>query len=260
MGQSSLDSPFIYSFNMKMFVVLALAAVAFAEPEADPYVVGYNGFSGFPYTAATYSSPLMRAFTPYSTFSTPLVHRVFKREAEADPAVVFSGLPVTSYSGVHPVNTVAAVNTYSAVHPVNTVAPVTSYSAVHPVNTVAAVNTYSAVSPVTTYTAAVPTSHSVTSYKNPEHYTAVKNFGIGPNYIAKNYGVQHVAKREAEADPAVVSGLPVSTYSAVHPFNTYSAVHPVNTYTSNVAVTPFGLTHSSNVGVCLNNVGQQVPC
>merc|ERR1711931_456195 len=161
MGQSSLDSPFIYSFNMKMFVVLALAAVAFAEPEADPYVVGYNGFSGFPYTAATYSSPLMRAFTPYSTFSTPLVHRVFKREAEADPAVVFSGLPVTSYSGVHPVNTVAAVNTYSAV------------------------------SPVTTYTAAVPTSHSVTSYKNPEHYTAVKNFGIGPNYIAKNYGVQH---------------------------------------------------------------------
>merc|ERR1711931_297828 len=247
MGQSSLDSPFIYSFNMKMFVVLALAAVAFAEPEADPYVVGYNGFSGFPYTAATYSSPLMRAFTPYSTFSTLLVHRVFKREAEADPAVVFSGLPVTSYSGVHPVNTVAAVNTYSAVHPVNTVAPVTSYSAVHPVNTVAAVNTYSAVSPVTTYTAAVPTSHSVTSYKNPEHYTAVKNFGIGPNYIAKNYGVQHVAKREAEADPAVVvSGLPVSTYSAVH---------PVNTYTSNVAVTPFGLTHSSNVGVCLNNVG-----
>merc|ERR1711931_556161 len=178
MGQSSLDSPFIYSFNMKMFVVLALAAVAFAEPEADPYVVGYNGFSGFPYTAATYSSPLMRAFTPYSTFGTPLVHRVFKREAEAeaDPAVVFSGLPVTSYSAVHPVNTVAAVNTYSAVHPVNTVAPVTSYSAVHPVNTVAAVNTYSAVSPVTTYTAAVPTSHSVTSYKNPEHYTAVKNF------------------------------------------------------------------------------------
>merc|ERR1711931_561502 len=248
MGQSSLDSPFIYSFNMKMFVVLALAAVAFAEPEADPYVVGYNGFSGFPYTAATYSSPLMRAFTPYSTFSTPLVHRVFKREAEAeaDPAVVFSGLPVTSYSAVHPVNTVAAVNTYSAVHPVNTVAAVTSYSAV---------------SPVTTYTAAVPTSHSVTSYKNPEHYTAVKNFGIGPNYIAKNYGVQHVAKREAEADPAVVfSGLPVSTYSAVHPVNTYSAVHPVNTYTSNVAVTPFGLTHSSNVGVCLNNVGQQVPC
>merc|ERR1719273_77008 len=29
---------------------------------------------------------------------------------------------------------------------------------------------------------------------------------------------------------------------------------------SNVAITPFGETHSSNIGLCFNNMGQQVPC
>merc|ERR1712209_158618 len=124
MGQSSLDSPYI-RFIMKMFVVLALAAVAFAEPEADPQVV----VSGSPVstvynTPVTYSavnavsSPLLRAFTPYSTFNglyntglynglysgvygSRLVHTIAKRDADADPAVVYtSGLPVTTYGAV----------------------------------------------------------------------------------------------------------------------------------------------------------------
>merc|ERR1712212_1411078 len=144
MGQSSLDSPYI-GFNMKMFVVLALAAVAFAEPEADPQVV----VSGSPVstvynTPVTYSavnavsSPLLRAFTPYSTFNglyntglyngvygSRLVPPIAKRDADADPAVVYtSGLPVTTYGAV---SHVAPVTSYSAV---GHVAPVTSYSAV----------------------------------------------------------------------------------------------------------------------------------
>merc|ERR1711973_73278 len=157
MGQSSLDSPYI-GFNMKMFVVLALAAVAFAEPEADPQVV----VSGSPVstvynTPVTYSavnavsSPLLRAFTPYSTFNglyntglynglysgvygSRLVHTIAKRDADADPAVVYtSGLPVTTYGAV------------------SHVAPVTSYSAVSPVATYTAVN--NVVKPVATYSA-----------------------------------------------------------------------------------------------------------
>merc|ERR1711973_884102 len=250
MGQSSLDSPYI-GFNMKMFVVLALAAVAFAEPEADPQVV----VSGSPVstvynTPVTYSavnavsSPLLRAFTPYSTFNglyntglynglysgvygSRLVHTIAKRDADADPAVVYtSGLPVTTYGAV---SHLAPVTSYSAVghvapvagySAVGHVAPVTSYSAVSPVATSSAVNPV--VTPVSTY-AAVPATHSVTSYNNPSHYTAVSNGAFGPKYIAKNHGVEHVVKRAY--DPHAV------------------------------AATPFGFTHSANVGVCTNNMG-----
>merc|ERR1712212_851424 len=283
MGQSSLDSPYI-GFNMKMFVVLALAAVAFAEPEADPQVV----VSGSPVstvynTPVTYSavnavsSSLLRAFTPYSTFNglyntglynglysgvygSRLVHTIAKRDADADPAVVYtSGLPVTTYGAV---SHVAPVTSYSSV---GHVAPVASYSAVSPVATYTAVNnvvkpvaTYSVVSysavnpvvtPVSTY-AAVPATHSVTSYNNPSHYTAVTNGAFGPKYIAKNHGVEHVVKRSAE--PFVYSTFghyPV----AGHVVKGAYAPHAV-------AATPFGYTHSSNVGVCTNNMGIQVPC
>merc|ERR1711973_1086787 len=277
MGQSSLDSPYI-GFNMKMFVVLALAAVAFAEPEADPQVV----VSGSPVstvynTPVTYSavnavsSPLLRAFTPYSTFNglyntglynglysgvygSRLVHTIAKRDADADPAVVYtSGLPVTTYGAV---SHVAPVTSYSAVghvapvagySAVGHVAPVTSYSAVSPVATSSAVNPV--VTPVSTY-AAVPATHSVTSYNNPSHYTAVTNGVFGPKYIAKNHGVEHVVKHSAE--PFVYSTFghyPV----AGHVVKGAYAPHAV-------AATPFGYTHSSNVGVCTNNMGIQVPC
>merc|ERR1712012_1508364 len=279
MGQSSLDSPYI-GFNMKMFVVLALAAVAFAEPEADPQVV----VSGSPVstvynTPVTYSavnavsSPLLRAFTPYSTFNglyntglynglysgvygSRLVHTIAKRDADADPAVVYtSGLPVTTYGAV---GHVAPVASYSAVSPVatytavnNVVKPVATYSAVN--NVVNPVVSYSAVNPVVTPVstyAAVPATHSVTSYNNPSHYTAVTNGVFGPKYIAKNHGVEHVVKRSAE--PFVYSTFghyPV----AGHVVKGAYAPHAV-------AATPFGYTHSSNVGVCTNNMGIQVPC
>merc|ERR1711973_941011 len=287
MGQSSLDSPFI---KMKMFAVLALAAVAFAEPE--PAVV-YTGtpVSTVYNTPYTYSSPLLRAFTPYTTYNgvygTPVVRTLGKRDADAEPATVYTtGVPVTTYGAVNhvvsPVSTynnlvspvVSAVNsvvapvTHSAVHSVvapvthsavsSVVAPVSTYSGVH---SVVAPVTHSAVqavaAPVSTYVAA-PATHSLTSYNNPSHYTAVSNGAFGPKYIAKNHGVEHVVKRDAE--PLVYSSVVPTTYSAV-PF-TYSAGHVVKgAYAPHaIAATPFGLTHSSNVGVCTNNMGVQVPC
>merc|ERR1712127_793298 len=85
----------------------------------------------------------------------------------------------------------------------------------------------------------------------------------------------YYGKREAEADPAV---LAVSPYTALHhgiaapyAYAGYPYAHagvstgliggvagsnPVHA----VAATPFGLTHSSNVGICTNYVGAQVPC
>merc|ERR1712127_1084694 len=85
----------------------------------------------------------------------------------------------------------------------------------------------------------------------------------------------YYGKREAEADPAV---LAVSSPYAIHhgvaapyAYAGYPYAHagvatgliggvagsnPVHA----VAATPFGLTHSSNVGICTNYVGAQVPC
>merc|ERR1711973_688825 len=265
MGQSSLDSPFI---KMKMFAVLALAAVAFAEPE--PAVV-YTGtpVSTVYNTPYTYSSPLLRAFTPYTTYNgvygTPVVRTLGKRDADAEPATVYTtGVPVTTYGAVNHV--VSPVSTYNnlvspVVSAVNSVVAPVTHSAVH---SVVAPVTHSAVqavaAPVSTYVAA-PATHSLPSYNNPSHYTAVSNGAFGPKYIAKNHGVEHVVKRDAEPQVALFS-VP-ATYAASHVVPaTYAAGHIVKgVYDPHaVAATPFGFTHSANVGVCTNNMGVQVPC
>merc|ERR1711973_757243 len=281
----------IHLITMKMFAVLALAAVAFAEPE--PQILA----SGFPLSTVynSYSSPLLRAFTPYSAingvYGAPVVHTLGKRDADADPATVYTtGLPVATYGAVsHVASPLTTVN--SVVAPVSSVTPVATYSAVNnvvapvthsAVNNVVAPVTHSAVSgvvPVThsavngvvsAYSAVngvvAPVTHSLTSYNNPSHYTAVSNGVVGPKYIAKNHGVEHVVKRDAEplvssyyvagvpsVVPATYSALPVTSYTAGHVVKGAYAPHAV-------AATPFGLTHSSNVGVCTNNMGVQVPC
>ena len=110
---------------MFQFVVLALAAVAVAEPEADPSLV-YSSVSGHysglthPYPGLTYPySGLIRPYSglthsysglthPYTAISrgyynplvykTPVEHIVNKREAEADPAVFYSGVLPSTYT------------------------------------------------------------------------------------------------------------------------------------------------------------------
>merc|ERR1712003_48301 len=202
--------------TMKMFVVLALAAAALAEPEAD---------------ALTYTtSPLLRAFNNVNLYNT------------------------------------------AAVQPITT--------------------TYNHVATPVVYAQPQVATHTITNYNNPEHYTAVSNGAVGPKYIAKNGPVQHIVKREAEAeaDPLLVNAynnIPaVNTYShvatvpqvysaavapVVKPVLNYNAVPQVynhvvatpavyNTAPHAVALTPQGYTHSSNVGVCTNNMGAVVPC
>merc|ERR1712113_50039 len=96
---------------------------------------------------------------------------------------------------------------------------------------VAPVSTYSAVSPVFSHSAVKPVA----------------------TYSAVSPVVSHAAVK------------PVATYSAVSPVVspvTYAAGHVVNSAYAphSVAATPFGYTHSSNVGICTNHMGVQVPC
>merc|ERR1711882_35723 len=307
MGQSSWDSPSTHISTMKMFVVLAFAAASVAEPEAnaDPRYLIYGAGAYRPYStygAYPYSTYSAYPYTTYNTYSTR--HFIAKREAdaEADPALVGNTFPYT-YSNVAPVvssavSPVATYNTVAAVAPVVKTVPVSTYKtvaapAVSVVKTVAnPVSTYHSVAaPVTTYASpllrafATTATHQITNYNNPTQYTAESISAFGPKYIAKNGPVQHVVKREAEAeaDPALVYSNVLAPYTTHYTkavatpliYNSVSAhnvVMPV-ARSNIVATTPLasngehavaatinGYTHSSNVGVCTNVYGFQVLC
>merc|ERR1712109_169888 len=255
MGQSFWDSPPTHISTMKMFVVLAFAAAAVAEPEAnaDPQYLTYGARAYRPYT--TYGA------YPYNTFNRH--HFLAKREAEAeaDPALVYNNIPYT-YSNVAPVvnsavSPVTTYNTVAAVAPVVKTVPVSTYKPVASpvasvVRTVAApVSTYHTVAaPVTTYASpmlrafATTATHQITNYNNPTQYTAESISAFGPKYIAKNGPVQHVVKREAEADPTLVYSNVLAPYtthytSAVAAPMIYNSVSAPITYNtaSNVVMT-----------------------
>jgi len=238
---------------MKMFVVLALAAVAVAEPEADPALL-YSGahyttgYSGYPTTYMNYPR----------TYGYPLA-----RTYAAAPAVTYAAAPAVTYAAAP---AVTYAKTYTTPHVYNT----------H-------------VKPVV----AAPTQ-VITNYQNPQVYTArATHLGAAlgvPNYVAKSGPVVHaVQKREAEAEPEADPALlysghyatPAVTYAAA-PVHTYAAAPAVAyasaphlSYAANayaypyagvyraphaVAATHYGYTHSSNVGLCYNTYGGQVPC
>merc|ERR1719239_523420 len=145
---------------MKMFVVLALAAVAYAEPEAE-------AFNPLVYTAGV--APVRAAYSHVAAPLTTYSHAV--------------SAPVATYSHASPVASYVASKVATPV--------VSSY------NHIAA--------PVSAY-AAMPMAHqAITSYKSPHHYTAVGNSVTAPKYVAKNHGVEHVVKREAEADAQYIT-------------------------------------------------------
>merc|ERR1711887_511667 len=245
---------------MKMFVVLALVAAAAAEPEADPALVYTTGLHGL-HAPLTYAAGLPLAHHTYA--GVPVVgvkSAVVKSVVEKPADVKVETTPITY--------TVPAVH-----HPVvyNTAVhhPVVYNAAVAPV-----------VAPIA--------SHTITNYNNPEQYTAVSNGVFGPSYVAKNGPVEHIVKREAEADPALLySTYGYPTYAGVYGAGVYGLNHAgvyrypasyvagvptvagppavvasplVKTPDHAVAATAFGYTHSSNVGICTNVNGVQVPC
>merc|ERR1712158_343974 len=90
------------SDNMKLIAVLALAAVAFAEPEADPKAdpwYTYGGYTGYPY-AGVYGGYRTYGAYPYSYGLYGKRSAEAEPEAEADPALLYGayGYP---YAGVY---------------------------------------------------------------------------------------------------------------------------------------------------------------
>merc|ERR1712183_353239 len=102
---------------------------------------------------------------------------------------------------------------------------------------------------VITNAAIAPATHVVAGYAAPYAYAG---------YPYAHAGVYY-GKREAEADPAVVAVSPYALHHGVYSTGLIGGVAGSNPVHA-VAATPFCLTHSSNVGICTNYVGAQVPC
>merc|ERR1712062_532983 len=251
------------SLTMKFLVVLALAGLAMAEPEADPAVV-YPNF-GYGYARpAVYQA---QGVYPYSTYLPSNYYNYYgKRDAEADPQLLIQHTltPYTTYK-----TSVAKPVVYnSAVH-----TPVVYNSAVH--------------SPVVYNNALhTPVVSSVYPgvYSTAVHSPLVNSFPTLKTY-ASSPVVSTVSKREAEAeaDPLVYTNTPLVYNAAAHtPLVYNAAVHTPTVYNTAVqdpvvyktvvntplvktpenAVVPTvgGYIHSSHVGVCTNNMGIRVPC
>merc|ERR1711935_281477 len=205
---------------MKMFVVLALAAAACAEPEADPALV-----------YSSVHSPLLRAFNnvPALTYNSPV-----------------NTLPLTYNTAL---NTLPAKSSHADATPfVKAVAPAVTYKTVA---TPAVTYNTAAVSPLV-YAQHQVASHTVTNYNSPTHYTAVSNGVFGPKYIAKNGPVQHIVKREADAEAdadALLYPLPYNTAVNTLPV-TYN--HAVATPVVNSDATPV-VTYNAAVNTALHH-------
>merc|ERR1712179_179565 len=216
MGQSTQDSHLTNSI-MKMFVVLALAVLAAAEPEADPQLL-VSGIHGVhtPYThvapVSTYSSPLLKTLVPAvkSVAATPVVSTYGSTYGVGYPMTYGANTIIPA------VKTVAAtpfVSTYN-----------TAYGAGYPL-------TYGAHA----YGVIAAPKAVITNYQDSEHYTAEatplgKALGE-PSYVAKNGEVVHkVEKREAEADAALL-------YSGLHTPSVYNT--GINSVYNRVVVSPY---------------------
>merc|ERR1712223_1465834 len=167
-----IEKPSQVNSSMKMFIVLA--AVAFAEPEAEAEAdPAWLYSTGLPYSSLT------RGFYNPVVYSKPVVYQ---------KPVVPGVAPVATPA----VYTKPAVYTYPWQKPVVYQKPVVT-------NVSPVVSTYAA-------PAVAAPAQVVTNYKSPLQYTAHstllgQTLGL-PKYIAKNGPVEHVVhKREAEAEP-----------------------------------------------------------
>merc|ERR1711953_955428 len=277
------------SLSMKFLVVLALIAMALAEPEADPALVYTT--NTLPLTTSALHPPLVyntQALQKHLVYTTTGVHHplvynsavrtplVFpsygKREAEAepepeaeaDPALIYTNTLPAVHSAVHsPLVYTSGVQT-PLVYNTPAQTPVVYNSAV---KTPLVYN--SAVQTPLVYNSAVKTPLVYNSaVKTPLVYNTPILSKVLPSLKTAPV-VSHIAKREAEADPALLytTGVPHAVHTplvynpAVHtPYSTGVYTPLLKTVDNAVVPTSAGFIHSSHAGVCTNNVGVRVPC
>merc|ERR1711997_898685 len=210
-------------------VVYQKPVSTYAAPAvAAPAQVVTNYKSPLQYTAHSTLLGQALGLPKYIAKNGPVEHIVNKREAEAeaepeaDPQLLLS-------NGVLPLST--------------GVLPTTLHASVLPaVPAVPAVKSVHVASPLAKSVVTAPLVKSV---------PVVSPWAISQKSVVTAPLVKSVVSPWATA-PLVKS---VATAPLVK-----SVATPWATGLNNVAITPFGATHPSNVGLCLNWQGQQVPC
>merc|ERR1712158_348544 len=250
------SKPHYSPVSMKFIVVLALAGLAMAEPEAKADSLlygypgygytGYTGYTGYGYPGYGYSTTYGHGYPYHGYYG----KREAEAEAEADPQLLINNVGL----GLHP--STYGVYNYPVVQKTveKKVVPATY-------NTLP-VHTY-------TYNTAVKTPLVNTVYNTGLHTPTLLNaFPTLKTFTSPV--VSTISKRESEADPTLVyNALPLTTglyhpsiYNSVIPKVYTSAVQTPLLKTVDNAVVPTlgGYIHSSHVGVCTNNLGVRVPC
>merc|ERR1711915_423891 len=243
------SKPHYSPVSMKFIVVLALAGLAMAEPEAkaDSLLYGYPGYTGYGYPGYGYSTIYGHGYPYHGYYG----KREAEAEAEADPQLLVNNVGL----GLHP--STYGVYNYPVVQK-------TVEKKVVP----ATYNTLPVHTPVV-YNTAVKTPVVSTVYNTGLHTPTLLNaFPTLKTFTSPV--VSTISKREAEADPTLVyNTLPLTTglyhpsiYNSVIPKVYTSAVQTPLLKTVDNAVVPTlgGYIHSSHVGVCTNNLGVRVPC
>merc|ERR1712032_1019595 len=284
------------SDNMKLFAVLALAAVAFAEPEAEGKAYGIYGY-GVPYAGAYGAYGAYSAYRPYSYGGYYYGNRSAEAEpeAEADADAYYPLLYGTYGYGLPYAGAYGAYRTYGAypahagfyygkrsadAEPEAEADPAVLYSTASIASPLTTAYT-AGVAPLTTaYTHAVAAPLAYNTAVNTVVPTVSQyKWGVYGGYPAVYGGYPAVyGKRSADGEADAEGDARYLLYTAgVAPYAAYSHVAAPLAYTHaaqytvpvaplprapahGVASTYAGLVHSSHVGVCLNNVGVQVPC
>jgi len=265
---------------MNKFLVVAssLVAAVYGEAEADPALLygGYGYGLGHPYAYGAYafggkSAPCVNAANaPVPCAGAPLAYAGYpyaaglygrkKREAEAEPeadaeaAVLYGGYGYPYGAGLGYAGLGYAGLGYAGL----------GYAGLG----------YGA---VTATNAAL--GHAVAA--TPLGLTHSSNVGVCTNYLGAAVPCGR-KKREAEADADAEAAVLYGGYG--YPYGAglgyaglgyaglgyaglgyaglgYGGVHATNAALGHaVAYTPYGATHSANVGVCTNYLGAQVPC
>merc|ERR1712038_595577 len=185
------SKPHYSPVSMKFIVVLALAGLAMAEPEAkaDSLLYGYPGYTGYGYPGYGYSTIYGHGYPYHGYYG----KREAEAEAEADPQLLVNNVGL----GLHP--SIYGVYNYPVVQK-------TVEKKVVP----AIYNTLPVHTPVV-YNTAVKTPVVSTVYNTGLHTPTLLNaFPTLKTFTSPV--VSTISKREAEADPTLVyNTLPLTT-------------------------------------------------
>merc|ERR1711892_1126877 len=255
MGSVGSERSELY-LNMKFLVVASALVGAFSASAAPQLLaggLGYAGYAGYPYALGyglgVKSAPCVNA----ANFPVPCAGKR-KRDADADPALLYggyagspyahaaygyAGVPFASSTGLDALTQGLDASTQG-------VAPYAAYAGhglgyygkrdaeADPALLYGGYAGYPYAHAAYGYAAGVPFASS-TGLDALTQGLGASTQGVAPYAAYAGYGLGYYGKRDADAAPALLYG----GYAG------YGA---------------YGVTHPSNLGLCLNYVGAQVPC